>query len=103
MAQDPIVGPLREADLRDELGPHPVRGFVARDLAGKRRLLRRARLEQLRHALELVLIEPRAHVAGVDQWALLSDAVGPLLSALAGPHPRSLSRGDFAPRSGRRR
>ena len=55
VAQDPVVGPLREADLRDELGPDPVRGFVAGDLAGKRRLLRRARLEQLRHALELAL------------------------------------------------
>jgi phosphate starvation-inducible PhoH-like protein len=32
-----------------------------------------------------------------------SDRLCQQFSALAGPHPRSLSRGDFAPRSGRRR
>ena len=83
MAQLAVVGPLREADLGDELGPHPVRGFVALDLVGKRRLLRLARLEQLRHPLELVLIEPRARVPDVD--ASLAGLTRPSLIALAEP------------------
>ena len=33
-------------------------------------------------------------------FAIAPDAI---LSMLAGPHPRSRSRGDYAPRSGRRR
>jgi error-prone DNA polymerase len=33
----------------------------------------------------------------------IPEADGPHYSALVGPHPHSLSRGDFAPRSGRRR
>jgi hypothetical protein len=34
----------------------------------------------------------------IARWHVVS-----AFSALAGPHPRSLSRGDFAPRSGRSR
>jgi uncharacterized protein len=39
----------------------------------------------------------------LDPSLASSPVMGSHLSALAGPHPRSLSLGDFAPRSGRRR
>jgi uncharacterized protein YprB with RNaseH-like and TPR domain len=39
----------------------------------------------------------------LDPGLASSQLLDPHCSVLAGPHPRSLSRGDFAPRSGRRR
>jgi hypothetical protein len=72
MAQLAVVGPLREANLRDELRPDPVRGFVALDLVGKRRLLRLTGLEKLRYPLELVLIEPRARMPDVGEGTQLA-------------------------------
>src|SRR5688500_14575182 len=67
MAQAAVAGPLGEADLRHELGPHPVRSRRGR-LA---RLERRLVLLQLAHALaklpERVLVEASADLAGVAE------------------------------------
>ena len=70
MAQLAVVCPLREADLGDELGPHPVGGLVALDGGGKRRLLRLTRFQQLRHPFELVLIESRSGMSDVHERRL---------------------------------
>jgi len=67
MPQLPIVGPLGEADLRHEIGPHPVRPLVRFRLDSKRRSRNLARLEQLRDALELGLIEAGSGVSDVRE------------------------------------
>ena len=51
--------------------------------------------ESARSSRPLRAVRPVAH-----SWFV---AFCPLYSVLVGPHPHSLSRGDFAPRSGRRR
>ena len=50
-----------------------------------------------RQDLSLLLGSHRPRILRRDK------SICPLYSVLAGPHPRSLSLGDFAPRSGRRR
>ena len=67
MAQLVVARPLGEADLGDEVGPDPVRRFARLDRVGERRVLHFPRLEQLRNARELLLIEPGAGVADVLQ------------------------------------
>ena len=53
MAQLVVGGPLGEADLRDQLGPDPVRTLVGQDLRRERRRLDLARLQQLREPRQL--------------------------------------------------
>src|SRR5258708_30939879 len=66
--------PLGEPDLRDEVRADPVGRLVGLHLLGERRRLRLARLQELRDARELLLIESSAGVADVSQPAVLLDA-----------------------------
>src|SRR5262245_48737640 len=67
MAQLAIGRPLGEPDLRDQIGPDPVRRLVGLDRLRERRGFRRARLQQLRDPGELSLVEAGTGVADVPQ------------------------------------
>src|ERR1041384_8678716 len=74
MPQLPVAGPRGELDLRDELGPRPVRPLFRLRLRGERTLFRFERLEELHHARELLLVEAGARVTRVDERAVLVHA-----------------------------
>jgi hypothetical protein len=67
MAEFLVRRPLGEADLCHEIRCDPVRRLVGLDPFGKRGLIDRARLQQLRHARQLVRVESGASVADVLQ------------------------------------
>ena len=74
MAQLVVGCPLGEPDLRDEIGPGPVRGLIGLDPFGERRRRHFARLQELRHPRELFLIEAGARMSRRTSAAVLLDA-----------------------------
>jgi len=63
--------PLGELDLRDELGPDPVRALVGLRLRLERAAGCFKRTEKLHHPRQLFLVEACSGVAAIDQglWA----------------------------------
>ena len=74
MPQLAVARPLREPHFGDEIRTDPVRGLVRLDLVRERRRGDLARLQQLRHAREFLLIEAGAGVPDVHEPSLIVDA-----------------------------
>src|SRR5204862_6704297 len=74
MAQLYVRRPLGELDLRDQLGADPVGTLVGFRTRVKWTLARRARFQQLHHALELAFVEAGAGVSDVGQHAVFVHA-----------------------------
>ncbi len=70
MPQLVVIGPLREAYLRHELGPHPVWTFVRRQARRERRLGDLARLQQAPYSRELRAVEACSRVTDINQSAV---------------------------------
>src|SRR5919204_5751996 len=85
MAQLPLTGPFAEADLGDQLRPHPMHPRAGESPDRERRLVLLQRGQPPPEALEQLVVEAGPDLAGVDQ--LVAAVVAEQQSAEAVPGP----------------
>jgi hypothetical protein len=85
MAQLPLTGPFAEADLGDQLRPHPMHPRAGESPDRERRLVLLQRGQPPPEALEQLVVETGPDLAGVDQVVALPVAEQQSAEAVPGP------------------